>query len=78
MFDVIAHKEGAKLLQKRFNLKEVEKYEVREDVKRKNPDFSWVPGLDFHRWTKTMIGTVNKRDSLDIGCVKIEIWDRIP
>jgi len=54
-------------------LKEVEKYEKAKMLKEKTRPFSWVPGLDFHRWTKTMIGTVNKRDSLDIGCVKIEI-----
>ena len=47
MFDVIAHKEGAKLLQKRFNLKEVEKYEVSEDVKRKNPAFFMGTGVGF-------------------------------
>jgi len=74
MFDIIAHKEGAKLLQKKFNRKEVEKYEGLEMLKEKTRPFSWVPGLDFHRWTKTMIGTVNnKSDSLDIGRVKVEI-----
>jgi len=39
MFDVIAHKEGAKLLQKRFNLKEVEKYEGVKMLKEKTRTF---------------------------------------
>jgi hypothetical protein len=47
MSDVIAHKEGAKLLQKQLNLKGVENYAVAELLKEKTRPFSWVPGVDF-------------------------------
>ena len=47
MFDVIAHKEGAKLLQKCFSLEDGGEVWSSRDVKRKNPAFFMGTGNGF-------------------------------